>query len=184
MAIGDTGTFTDTRDGQVYTWKIMKNGKKWMTQNFNFKTPNAVYYDNSKANAGLGRLYFWEEANSACPPGWHLPSEDEWQDLAWKEYLERPQLYWPLHKQGDGRIHGNAGFNALKAGLWRVDNGFVGKGESALFLTATLGMSRGTGEQSHNRVYLDIFGVNFGSGTDDGSLDTGCKYPCRYIADE
>jgi len=44
-------------------------------------------------------------------------------------------------------------------------------------------MEDGSGNKSHNRVFLDIFSVSFGAGTDTGSLDSGCKYPCRYIAD-
>jgi uncharacterized protein (TIGR02145 family) len=31
--------------------------------------------------AQYGRLYNWETAMSACPAGWHLPSNAEWNDL-------------------------------------------------------------------------------------------------------
>jgi uncharacterized protein (TIGR02145 family) len=41
-----------------------------------------VCYDNDPANcAKYGRLYNWEEAMTACPVGWHLPSADEWTEL-------------------------------------------------------------------------------------------------------
>ena len=29
----------------------------------------------------FGALYDWKTAQEACPPGWHLPSDQEWQAL-------------------------------------------------------------------------------------------------------
>jgi uncharacterized protein (TIGR02145 family) len=39
-------------------------------------------YDNKPANCQkYGLLYNWETAKTACPSGWHLPSDKEWDDL-------------------------------------------------------------------------------------------------------
>jgi len=39
-------------------------------------------YDNDPANGRkYGRLYNWSTAKSACPKGWHLPSNEEWDVL-------------------------------------------------------------------------------------------------------
>jgi len=29
----------------------------------------------------FGKLYDWDAANNVCPKGWHLPSENEWEDF-------------------------------------------------------------------------------------------------------
>lgn len=83
MAIGDTGTFTDPRDGQVYPWKIMKDGKKWMTKNLNFKSPDSYCYDRNEANgAKYGRLYNYKDAKAAIPAGWRMPKPyEDWDPL-------------------------------------------------------------------------------------------------------
>jgi len=54
----------------------------WMAENLNIETGNSWCYDNDPSNCDLyGRLYDWNTAKTACPPGWHLPSDDEWKVL-------------------------------------------------------------------------------------------------------
>jgi len=78
------GTFTDARDGKVYPWKIMPDGKKWMTVNLDYAGNGGLYYDGASSPpfANAGRLYTWEQANAAAPAGWRLPSDAEWAALA------------------------------------------------------------------------------------------------------
>jgi len=74
-------SFIDSRDNQVYSF-IEIDGKKWMAENLNFKSPKSLIYDNNEKNADTyGRLYTWEEAKCSCPENWRLPTEDEWQQL-------------------------------------------------------------------------------------------------------
>jgi uncharacterized protein (TIGR02145 family) len=76
------GTFADKRDGQTYNWEMF--GKQaWMLCNLNYKTPAGswVYGNDSLKEAAYGRLYDWSNAQKACPKGWHLPDDGDWNAL-------------------------------------------------------------------------------------------------------
>jgi uncharacterized protein (TIGR02145 family) len=54
-----------------------------MAENLNIKTDGSWCYDNDESNCDkYGRLYNWNAAKTACPAGWHLPSREEWGNLA------------------------------------------------------------------------------------------------------
>ncbi len=96
------GEMTDERDGQTY--KTIEIGTQtWMAENLKYLpevSPSAggaytepYYYvynyigtSVSEAKATnkfntYGALYNWPAALTACPPGWHLPSDAEWTAL-------------------------------------------------------------------------------------------------------
>jgi uncharacterized protein (TIGR02145 family) len=72
---------TISYEGQTYN--TVKIGDQcWLKENLNLDTENSRTYEDDPANGqSYGRLYNWEEANSACPPGWHLPTYDDWCTL-------------------------------------------------------------------------------------------------------
>lgn len=95
-------SFTDSRDGKTY--KTAKIGNQWwMAENLAYlpmvsppteaseTTPYYYVYSYSgtnvssaKANSNFttyGVLYNLPAALSACPSGWHLPSDSEWKQL-------------------------------------------------------------------------------------------------------
>jgi len=85
------GTLTDSRDGQEYrtvTYEIKLKDKTkttmtWMAENLNFETENSYCYDDYASNCKImGRLYIWSAAMKACTKGWHLPDDEEWNQLA------------------------------------------------------------------------------------------------------
>jgi uncharacterized protein (TIGR02145 family) len=153
------GTFTDPRDGHQYSYKQFRY-RSWMTENLAYlpavyppddrSTREARYYvygyegnDTtaalSKANYRLyGVMYNWKALESACPPGWRVPSLTEWNNLNYE--------FWPESgkkmKSASGWIgHGNGSniskFNAFPGGQLNMDGLFLNEGEAAFFWTSS-----------------------------------------------
>jgi uncharacterized protein (TIGR02145 family) len=83
--LGISGEFIDCRDSKIYKYVTIA-GKKWMAENLNFDdgTYNYSWCYNYEADSctKYGRLYSWGRASGVCPSGWHLPTREEWGDLA------------------------------------------------------------------------------------------------------
>ncbi len=123
-------SFIDSRDGNVY--KIISIGNQvWMGENLNFETENSWIYSNKNKNANkYGRLYSYEAALNACPAGWHLPSDKEWQELI-NHYGGDLEAGLAL------RIDGTSAFNAHYGGFMNKDGQFFDQGHNVNFWTAT-----------------------------------------------
>ncbi len=138
---GGGSTFTDPRDGQVYN--IVTIGTQtWFAENLNYQTTNSWWYDNSSANGDVyGRLYTWNAALTACPAGWHLPSDDEWCTLT--QYIDPTvncnttgwsgtDCGYKMKSTSGWYSNGNGsdayGFTALPGGRRRSSGSFYGLG--------------------------------------------------------
>lgn len=125
------GTFTDPRDGQVYK-TIELNGQTWLAENLNFDVGKGCWFyeDDPKNGDKYGRLYTWEAAQRACPPGWRLPSDDEWKALS-KYYRDGEKAYESLIAGGD------SGFSAQLGGNRDTDGGYYNLGRGGSYWSAT-----------------------------------------------
>ncbi len=92
------GTFTDDRDGKTYPWVEMGN-QIWMAENlsyipyvssdtddygifvYNYKGTSVIEAKNRTEFNTYGCLYSFEVSLNVCPDGWHLPSQEEWDEL-------------------------------------------------------------------------------------------------------
>ena len=134
-------TYTDPRDRESYG-VVDIAGMRWMTENLRFASPGSVCYEGDADNCPtLGRLYTWETALSACPDGWHLATDYEWQKLE----LSLGVPFEELHANGE---RGEPAGEKLKAGSKFVltfpyagysdpDGSFRRKGEATAIWTAT-----------------------------------------------
>jgi len=123
---GGSGTFTDPRDGQTYN-TIEIGSQTWFAENLNYETTNSWWYDNSSANGDIyGRLYTWDAALTACPSGWHLPSDDEWCTLT--QYIDPT-----VNCNATGYSGTDAGYKMKSTSGWYSNgNGSNAYGYSAL----------------------------------------------------
>lgn len=119
----NSGSFTDSRDGQTYKWVRLKDGKKWMTENLNYETPNSWCYDNEIINCvEYGRLYTWNSAMTACPSGWRLPTNVEFEKIisqykgSSNDWRKNTNIaYKRLLKNGDSK------FSVLCGGIYHIN---------------------------------------------------------------
>ena len=104
----DTPSFTDADGTKYYTVEIC--GKTWMKQNYAGSGYGVPYKSSPVLNAFVGKYYSWDEAQKACPEGWHLSTPEEWHELA-KAYSSDPEC--PM----DGDYQGMAGKLMVNARL-------------------------------------------------------------------
>lgn len=73
------GTFKDPRDGESYQ-TLEVGDQVWLAENLRFKaTPS--FENPNNPSPKYGRMYTWSVAMVACPPGWHLPTDQEWTQM-------------------------------------------------------------------------------------------------------
>jgi uncharacterized protein (TIGR02145 family) len=96
-----------------------------------FDVPGSWYYNENEELKKYGRLYTWDAAMKACPKGWHLPSDEEWTELA--NYLGGEDVALKELKPS-----GNSGFNISFGGFadghsFRFIDGYGGYWSSSCY---------------------------------------------------
>lgn len=142
-------TFTDTRDDEVY--RIMTFSRDvglgvihnhiWMIDNLRYKTEEGSYYHDGlkteEERKKYGRLYTWKAVKEACPKGWHLPTDVEWQRLMHQFsdgglIRDEPKKIYKELLEG-----GSSSFSALLGGDRYSDGEFINLGEYGNYWSAT-----------------------------------------------
>ena len=182
-------TFTDPRDGKVY--KTVKIGDQvWMAENLAYDAEGSKCYDNNPANGEkYGRLYDWETAMKVCPPGWHLPSEQEWEvlvDSAGGKKIAGKKLKAKNGWARNGNGTDEFGFSALPGGAGGSTRRFTDK-----FITiGTHGYWWGSNEnenknKNNNAYYLRMMNwreaVRFGFEDKSYLLSVRCVKDCGEV---
>lgn len=141
----ESDKFIDKRDGHEY--KSVKIGDRWwMAENLKYITRGSVCYDNDSTNCEeCGQYYEFEEALSACPEGWHLPTDDEWMQLeiaVGMTSIEAMKRGW--RGSGDGQaselvFEGDSGLELELCGKYsHATYDFIGLNSNGYYWTSTI----------------------------------------------
>lgn len=183
----EIGVFIDERDGTYYKWSKIGN-QVWMTENLKYQTSEIGEKDNyPPTNNEIYYNYF--QAVSACPKGWHLPSDAEWKSLEkyvgisdeWLDYLGHD------YSRGDGKGEKNIidiltsdqslGFLAKYSG--NLSSGYnkqsMNVGKQAFFWTRT--------KMDEVNAIVRILGTDFDGGVIRDKLGIHNYFSCRCVKD-
>ena len=129
-------SFKDPRDGQTYK-TVVVGTQTWMAENLNYKTDDSYCYEDKASSCDeYGRLYTWDAAMDACPDGWRLPSDEEWETLRKAVNNGKNNSGKNLKSKewnGDDVI----GFSAFPAGNRDDDGTYGGEGDYADFWSSS-----------------------------------------------
>jgi uncharacterized protein (TIGR02145 family) len=173
----EDSTFTDPRDGNVYSIKRYGN-QVWMTQDLRYR-------GGTSENVNIyGSFYGWPNPGTSqenpAPPGWHIPSQEEWQTLidffGGKEVAGgalKDTLYWDSPNLG---ATNSSGFNARGGGLLNESYEVEALGEQGFWWTTNVGETQfGT----ITRGKYIVMGKNFtGVGSGNFEIYLGLKIRC------
>ncbi|MBR6941681.1 MAG: fibrobacter succinogenes major paralogous domain-containing protein [Fibrobacter sp.] len=126
----------DSRDKQKYRTVVIDD-RTWMADNLNYNAPGSTCYREDEDNCMVyGRLYTWEAAKSACPAGFRLPTNADFESL-WKAaggdfnagYLIKANYGWSGETNGNDTLK----FSAMPAGNMFDDGTYGNENKFAFF---------------------------------------------------
>jgi uncharacterized protein (TIGR02145 family) len=136
----DKGEFTDDRNDEVYKY-VTIGSQTWMAEDLKFATYDSECSPNDPSCA-VSRLYNFETAQSVCPTGWHLPTDNEWYaliDFAGGIYSAGKNLK-AKDSWGDDDSEDIYGFTALSTGTDIANDYWWGTGSYGYYF---FGFSQG-----------------------------------------
>lgn len=74
-------TFVDPRDGKDY-WCTKIGNTEWFKENLAYEGAGVPMGNTSATAKVFGQFYSWNEAKTACPEGWRLPTLKDWANAA------------------------------------------------------------------------------------------------------
>jgi len=166
--------------------KSVKIGNQtWMAENLNIAVEGSKCLGNNEKNCEkYGRLYDWNTAMKACPSGWHLPSDAEWNVLmksinpSCSDNANCAGAGTKLKATNGWDENGNGtndyGFSALPGGLGKPDGKFGNVGTHGYWWSAT--------EDDASEAYFRFL-VNKADGVGRQNRDKTALYSVRCIKD-
>ena len=184
---GDS-SFIDSRDGQGYS--IVKIGNQtWMGENLRYLPSvsgpgsgskySPFYYVNGYTGTNVleakktynyneyGVLYNYSAALTACPSGWHLPSDQEWYEL--EKHLSSGSCQYNRYGEWDcapaGSILKESKFRALMAASRDPNGNFYNLGANTSFWSSSRYLSDALYRKiniNENRIYRDPASLDYG----------------------
>ncbi len=164
------GTLTDARDNQTYKTVVIGT-QTWMAENLNYKSPTIQGSEVAPATGYeyFGSYYMWDDAQTVCPEGWHLPDTTEWNVLeafvadslfgGEKDsvgYALKSTAGWDSFKGESGNGSDAFGFGAVPSGYLREnDSLFLGASKFAYFATTIESDSINTEAYFRSVAYYD-----------------------------
>jgi uncharacterized protein (TIGR02145 family) len=142
---------TDIRDNKTYP-TVQIGSQCWMAANLNYGTmipgntsqrDNCIWekycYNDVIANCGQQTYYQWDElmqydetvsTQGLCPPGWHVPTEADW-NILFGNYISNGFAGSPL------KYSGFSGFNAILSGARHLNKNWDYQGFATFFWSST-----------------------------------------------
>ncbi|BDS13109.1 FISUMP domain-containing protein [Aureispira anguillae] len=192
----DNTSMADFRDSSVYA-VVQLGNQYWMAENLNYNVGGS-WLNPSNPTDAYGRLYDWTTvmngASSSssnpsgvqgiCPNGWHLPSDEEWNELEISLGMATSDTSLinqdrGTHGTGMKSVTGwnsggngtdSSGFNAFPAGAY--NGSYILFGDNAAFWSAT---EIGTPDAWSRMLTNTSTGVNrYGSNSKSYGLSCRC----------
>lgn len=178
------GQILDPRDSTIYNTIIIGN-QLWLAENLRYLpavhspqdgslNEGRYYVSNywgsdvllAKATCAYedyGVLYNWSSAQTACPPGWHLPSDAEWNTMfqvlgdTSSIGLKLKQTGYQYWNAPNANVTNESGFSALAGGLRdETTLTYYDLGNYGFWWSAT---SSSPGNSSVKKLYFNQDGV-------------------------
>lgn len=178
------GTFTDARDGETYQ-TVTLCGQTWFAENLRYNAAGS-FYNMNNPDPKYGRLYDWSTALTACPSGWHLPTDAEWITLEMALGLSASEANISGQARGthgtgmksttgwsnNGNGDNSSGFNAIPAGFY-YSGSYNSLGDNAYFWSSEYAATRAWSHALSN-------GLN---GVSRFDYPKSLGYSCRCLQD-
>lgn len=192
------GYYTDKRNNREY--RIMEIWlppysnvmNLWFAENLDYvdstlEDGSWCYNDNKDSCKTYGRLYTWEAANKACPEGWRLPTQEDWNSLysVVSDRIEPAgtKLKTIDHWQNsEGVLQGTNrfGFYGLPAGRKNAEGGWLPTGKFAYFWTS----SDSTSELAYGwQLTHETDALNYGVYYKDHGMSVRCVVENNYSSE-
>lgn len=84
----------------------------WFRNNLASVSGGTPYVNEEVTSDIFGRFYSYNEAKTACPEGWRLPTEDDWMSLAESMGVSEEDKYEPFDDVAS-KLLANAAFNGV-----------------------------------------------------------------------